>query len=70
MNKYGFNHQGILSYFEDGEFKFYICSCTRKENGIVNWIGNVYGKTMWEVFAKMIIKIYGEVKREKENAKK
>lgn len=69
MSKYDYNHQGVNSYFENGEFKFYICSCTKKENNVVNWIGNVYGVTMWEIFAKIIVKIYAGVRKEKENAK-
>ena len=62
--KYGYGHQGISSYCEEGIFKFYTVSLTKKRN-TVDWIGNAYGKTMWELFAKMIVKIYADIMQER-----
>ena len=37
----------------------------RKRNKTNEWCGTVYGKTMWELLAKSLIKIYSEIKKEK-----
>lgn len=61
---YNYGVQTIYPYFEEKKFVFYCASITKKEDTTL-WKGNVYGKTMYEVFAKLIIKIYSEIKKEK-----
>lgn len=69
MAHYKYQTQGINFYFEEQEnkkvFVFYNVSVLRIRK-IRDWIGNVYGKTLWEVVAKLLIKIYADVKKEKE----
>ncbi len=69
MAHYKYQTQGINFYFEEQEnkkvFVFYNVSVLRIRK-TRDWIGNVYGKTLWEVVAKLLIKIYADVKREKE----
>ena len=69
MAHYKYKTQGINLYFEEQEnkevFVFYNVSVLRIRK-TRDWIGNVYGKTLWEVVAKLLIKIYADVKKEKE----
>lgn len=76
--RYGYNIQGIKPYFELKEnrdrFVFYDVSIIRRDqvdggSFINHWIGNITGKDMWEVFAKMIIKIYSDNKAEERKEK-
>ena len=53
---YGYRTQGIGSYFNSNVFQFYT-TCVMDEKR--QWLGNVYGKTLWEIEAKTLIKIYG-----------
>lgn len=69
MLHYGYRTQGINPYYEEGEdkenrFIFYSVSLL-KIRETRDWIGNVYGKTMWETVAKIIIKVYADLKKEK-----
>lgn len=69
MLRYGYRMQGINTYYETGEdkesrFVFYSVSML-KIRETSEWIGNVYGKTMWETVAKIIIKVYADLKKEK-----
>ena len=69
MMKYDYviDMQGIRPYYEDMVFRFYqvdILKDARKER---IWCGCVYGVTLWEVIAKIIIKLYGEVMKGREN---
>ena len=69
MMKYDYiiDMQGIRPYYEDRVFQFYqvdILKDARKER---IWCGCVYGVTLWEVIAKIIIKLYGEVMKGREN---
>lgn len=64
MEKFDYKSQGIEMYMENGKFIFYTNSIVKKRD-IVEWIGNTYGKTLWEVIAKTIIKIYADIKGEK-----
>lgn len=76
---YGYTTQGIKPYFEEGEdyrnhFVFYQASMIRKDQVdsgkmLNTWIGYVYGVDMWEMFAKMIIKIYADIKDEERREK-
>lgn len=63
--RYDYRCQGILSYYEDKTFVHYSVSIL-KIRATREWIGNVYGTTIWEVLAKMIVKIYGDIKAEQE----
>lgn len=56
--------QGIRPYYEDGKFIYYVVDMLRgkKER---TWWGCVYGVTMWEIIAKIIIKMYGEILKER-----
>ena len=70
MLRYGYRIQGINTYYEteegkEIEFVFYTASLL-KIRDTREWIGNVYGKTLWEIVAKTIIKIYADLKKEKE----
>lgn len=59
--------QGIRPYYEDGKFIYYVVDMLRgkKER---TWCGCVYGVTMWEVVAKIIIKIYSEIMKERKGS--
>lgn len=69
--RYGYYHQGITTYYEydynekgrreNKRFVFYTVSIITPDK---KWIGNAYGKTLWEVQAKMIIKIFAHIKSE------
>lgn len=70
MLRYGYRIQGINTYYEteegkEIEFVFYTASLL-KIRDTREWIGNVYGKTLWETVAKTIIKVYADLKKEKE----
>lgn len=70
MLRYGYRIQGINTYYEteegkEIEFVFYTVSLL-KIRETREWIGNVYGKTLWEIVAKTIIKVYADLKKEKE----
>lgn len=70
MLRYGYRIQGINTYYEteegkEIEFVFYTASLL-KIRDTREWIGNVYGKTLWETVAKIIIKVYADLKKEKE----
>lgn len=58
--------QQIAPYYEDGkQFIFFKGEVMKKRNKTNEWCGTVYGKTMWELLAKALIKIYSEIKKEK-----
>lgn len=59
---YGYRTQGIGSYFNSDVFQFYT-TCVMDEKR--QWLGNVYGKTLWEIEAKTLIKIYGLILEQK-----
>ena len=60
--RYGYSQQGINEYWENGEFVYYNCSVLNFKR---EWVGYVYGKTLWELEAKLLIKIYAEIMKEK-----
>lgn len=60
--RYGYSQQGIKEYCEEGEFIYYNCSVLNSKR---EWVGYVYGKTLWELEAKLLIKIYAEIMKEK-----
>lgn len=63
---YGYVIKQIAPYYENGEqFIFFKGEVMRKRNETNEWCGTVYGKTMWELLAKALIKIYSEIKKEK-----
>lgn len=69
MLRYGYRTQGINTYYEkeenkESKFVFYTVSLL-KIRDTREWVGNVYGKTLWETVAKIIIKVYADLKKEK-----
>lgn len=66
--KYGYRFWQISPYYEDNkEFIFFKGDVIRIEEEARKWIGTVYGVTMWELLAKALIKIYGDIRRRKAN---
>lgn len=63
--KYGYEAQWYRPYYEEKKFRFWQCSVLRTSNGTREWLGEVYGVTLWEITAKCIIKIYGEILKER-----
>lgn len=63
---YGYISQGILTSCDEKEkrFMFYSASILRRSNR--EWLGTVMGKTLWEVMAKQLIKVYSEIRKEQE----
>ena len=70
MLRYNYRTQGIQTYYEekDGKqtFVFYDVRVL-KVRDTRDWIGTVYGKTLWECTAKTIIKVYGDIRKEQES---
>lgn len=64
--KYKYSHQGISAYYEKNKFVFYTVSILKKRDTSM-WIGNIYGKTLWETVAKIIIKIYADIMQERKD---
>lgn len=64
-DRYGYEPQWYQPYRENGKFKFWMTGMLKTGNGTREWIGNVYGVTLWEITAKCIIKIYGEILKER-----
>lgn len=64
--KYKYSHQGISTYYEKNKFVFYTVSILKKRD-TSEWIGNIYGKTLWETVAKIIIKIYADIMQERKD---
>ena len=61
---YSYSLQQIWTYNENKKFIFYHMGVVRTydEN---KWIGDVTGKTLWEIVAKGIIKIYADIRNER-----
>ena len=59
QNKYAIKIQYIIPNYEGGII--YSASLLRSDN--FKWIGNVYGMCMYELFAKIAIKMYTEIKK-------
>lgn len=59
--KYGYGTQGIKQYYEGGIFIYHHVTILWRDKDVVKWTGNVYGKNMWELFAKMVIRIYADI---------
>lgn len=57
--------QGIRPHYDGGKFIYYVVDVLRDAKGERTWCGCVYGVTMREVVAKIIIKIYGEIMKER-----
>lgn len=62
FKRYGYSQQGIKEYWENGEFVYYSCSVLNSKR---EWVGYVYGKTLWELEAKLLVKVYAEIMKEK-----
>lgn len=63
--RYGYRLQHIIPVFDVDRFIYYTSSITKRRDTVL-WIGNAYGCTMWEVVAKIIIKIYADIRKEQE----
>lgn len=63
--RYGYFNQGIRVYYENQKFVFYNVAVLRTEEKVNTWIGTVYGKTLWETVAKMIVKVYDDIMKER-----
>ena len=59
QNKYAIKIQYIIPNYEGSII--YSASLLRSDN--FKWIGNVYGMCMYELFAKIAIKMYTEIKK-------
>lgn len=59
QNKYAIKIQYIMPNYEGSII--YSASLLRSDN--FKWIGNVYGMCMYELFAKIAIKMYTEIKK-------
>ena len=59
QNKYAIKIQYIIPNYEGSII--YSASLLRSDN--FKWIGNVYGMCMYELFAKIVIKMYTEIKK-------
>ena len=71
MKKYNIMMQAINPYYdEQKDIVFYTCSVQiiieHGEHKTREWIGNTYGKTLWELYAKTIIFIVQKIKDQKE----
>lgn len=62
--RYNFKIQSMFPYYEEGRFIFYNISILQKTDNTNEWKGNVYAKTVWEMYAKALIKMYAEIKKE------
>lgn len=61
--KNGYTMQHLNTYYDEKGFRFYTASVVNTNNKTRDWIGNVYGVSMWETLSKVIIKIYADVKK-------
>ena len=59
QNKYAIKIQYIIPNYEGSII--YSASLLRSDN--FKWVGNVYGMCMYELFAKIAIKMYTEIKK-------
>lgn len=66
--KYKYEIQNICPYYEQERFVFYVTSIIKTKD-TREWVGNTYGKTMWELLAKSMIKIYSEILKERNKTK-
>ena len=63
---YHYKAQYINPYYEADKFVFYSCSMLNTEDDKTpKWIGNIYAKTYWELVAKQLIKLYGDIRKGK-----
>lgn len=63
---YPYRLQQIWTYCEDKQFKFYHLGIMHVTD-TYEWLGDINGRTLWEVVAKAIIKIYVHIKELKKN---
>lgn len=64
--RYPYRLQQIWTYTEDNAFHFYHMGIMYTID-TYTWIGDVKGKTLWELVAKAIIKIYSHIMEERKN---
>lgn len=63
--RYGYRIQHIIPSFDADRFIFYNSSITKRRDTVL-WVGNAYGCTMRETIAKIIVKIYADIRKEQE----
>lgn len=63
VRKYNIMPQWITPTYIEGERNMY--SCSIKTSDTHQWLGNVTATYMYELLAKMAIKIYSDIKHEK-----
>lgn len=63
--RYGYRIQHIIPSFDTDRFIFYNSSITKRRDTVL-WVGNAYGCTMHETIAKIIVKIYADIRKEQE----
>lgn len=66
--KKGYQVMNIQPFYGKGhdEFVFYTASAKRIDGHV--WIGNVYGKSLYETLAKLIIMIYADIRNPKQES--
>lgn len=60
VNKYDITPQWLMMSYHEQTISIY--SIGVKTTNTHEWLGNVYGMCLYEVFAKLAIKIYSEIK--------
>ena len=60
VNKYEITPQWLTISYHEQDVNLY--SISVKTSNTHKWLGNVYGVYLYEVFAKLAIKIYSEIK--------
>lgn len=63
--RYSYKVAQISPYYEGGKFVFFKGEVMKRDENMNIWCGTVYGQSMWELMTKSIIKIYGEIKKER-----
>ena len=63
--RYGYRIQHIIPSFDTDRFIFYNSSITKRRDTVLR-VGNAYGCTMHETIAKIIVKIYADIRKEQE----
>lgn len=62
VNKYEITPQWMSIFYRDYEQAFGIYSIGVKTTNNHEWLGTVYGMCLYEIFAKLAIKMYSEVR--------
>lgn len=63
-NKYNVDPQWISFTIGDGKGNKILYSCGVKTHDTAEWLGTVYGSCIYELYAKLCIKLYSESKKQ------